>query len=1052
MSGPPGVTSEQFAGRYTIERELGRGATATVYMARDPERGRTVAIKLLRQELAASTAAKQFVREIRRTSGLQHPRIVPVLDAGEHGGQLYCVLPYMDGGTLRHRLVREKQLPVTDAVAIARAVAEALDYAHQHGLIHRDVKPENILFTAGEACLADFGIARALEKSAGDTSTSRGIVRGTMAYMSPEQASGEHEYDGRSDVFALGCVLYEMLAGVPAFIGPTPEAALAQRFAHPPRDVRIYRPTIPDELEAVIRKSLQFAPADRYRSAGAMAAALRQVEIAIETTSSAQRLASARQWRRRDRRLLVLAGVGGLVVIGGIVLGTRDRQGVGAFPDAPPDTTRLVVLPLEHVGESEDRRLDDDLLHDALSSWRGIGVVDRFQVADALARRAPNRSHGTLSAVATSLGAGRYVRGQVRSSGDSLLAYAAVYDVTSPNALHQASVGVPRDAVRAAARYARLAAALLLRVSPADVAADDLGTPRSVPAMQSFGRGQLALDGWDLAAADSAFEAAIAFDPDYTRAYLWLAQVRAWRGMRVAAWRSVAERALAGASELPEREGRLAEAAALLANQRFVEACEVYDELRQQNDRDFAAWFGLGECRRMDPVVVADASSPSGWRFRSSYHRAIEAYTRAFEVLPTVHRGYERGVFDRVRTLLLLTELKPGWTLPDSAPFLARAAWMSDTLALIPYPAHLVYAGGPDVLPPGFAEARARQRAVFRRIASGWSAAYPTSAGAKRAVALSLELIGDRSAIDSLRLARRLTTDRLRRAELAAAEVMLLVKFSVPDDPAGLQAARALADSLLSSPGPVSRAEAVALAPLASLLGRCAMAEQLARAAASAEGWLNIPGHHVADAQALLARTSLGCERGPTTPGLSALAATLARDLTGARERRQAEIVLLFRPALATAELDSALLDRLAEASGHQLLRAASAASRGDRGGVRSALTAFAAGWSEAAGPVTPDMAYPGARLWVSIGDTAAAIAWLDRTLGALRDFDPGVLTDPATVAALVRAIVLRAELSGGVGDTVSARRWGSAAVALWTEADAELKASSGGGSPFSRF
>jgi len=215
--------STEFARRYRIEREIGRGASATVYLARDTTRGHSVAIKILRPELTGTSAARQFLREIRSLSALHHPHILDVLDAGENENQLYIVLPYMPDGTLRRRLDREKQLAIRDAVEIAATVADALDYAHRQRLIHLDIKPENILFSDGQPSIADFGIARALERAVGDTSTSTGIVRGTPAYMSPEQAGGERDLDGRSDVFSLGCVLYEMVAGVPAFIGPTVE-------------------------------------------------------------------------------------------------------------------------------------------------------------------------------------------------------------------------------------------------------------------------------------------------------------------------------------------------------------------------------------------------------------------------------------------------------------------------------------------------------------------------------------------------------------------------------------------------------------------------------------------------------------------------------------------------------------------------------------------------------------------------------------------------------------------------------------------------------------
>ena len=269
MAEPRSTIAGEFAGRYRIERELGQGATATVFLARDVLNDRPVAVKVLRAELAESVGAMRFLREIRLTAQLHHPHIVTVLDSGEHDGLLYFVLPYLDGGTLRERLERERQLTIPDAIEVGRTIAGALHYAHAHGLLHRDVKPENILMSGGQACLADFGIARALEHISGDTSSS-GLIRGTAAYMSPEQASGEIDLDERSDIYSLGCVLYELLAGVAPFIGPTAQSVMAQRFVQPPRPVSMYRPESPRALEAVIQRALRLVPAERYRDAGEM--------------------------------------------------------------------------------------------------------------------------------------------------------------------------------------------------------------------------------------------------------------------------------------------------------------------------------------------------------------------------------------------------------------------------------------------------------------------------------------------------------------------------------------------------------------------------------------------------------------------------------------------------------------------------------------------------------------------------------------------------------------------------------------------------------------
>ena len=218
--------------RYVIERELGRGGMATVYLARDLKHGRFVALKVLSPALAASLGADRFLREIELAARLQHPHIVPVFDSGDAAGVLWYTMPYVEGETLRARLDRERQLPLDEAVRIASEAARALEYAHQHGVLHRDVKPENLLLTTdGSTLVADFGIARSWNETDGLTAT--GLVVGTPGYMSPEQAAGERTLDARSDVYALGSVLYEMLAGEMPYSGPNAQAILAKRLSEP---------------------------------------------------------------------------------------------------------------------------------------------------------------------------------------------------------------------------------------------------------------------------------------------------------------------------------------------------------------------------------------------------------------------------------------------------------------------------------------------------------------------------------------------------------------------------------------------------------------------------------------------------------------------------------------------------------------------------------------------------------------------------------------------------------------------------------------------------
>ncbi|MBA3317417.1 MAG: serine/threonine-protein kinase [Gemmatimonadales bacterium] len=253
--------------RYALERELGRGGMATVYLAQDLKHRRQVAIKVLKPELAAVLGAERFLREIETTASLRHPHILPLYDSGEAGSLLYYVMPLVEGESLRDRMDRERQFPLDDALQIAREVADALSYAHRHGVVHRDIKPGNILLESGHAVVADFGIARAIDAAGGDRLTETGLALGTLTYMSPEQVAGSPDLDGRSDLYSLGCVLYEMLAGEPPFTGPTAASMARQQMVAEPRPVTQLRPAVPADVAAAVGRTLAKVPADRWRDA-----------------------------------------------------------------------------------------------------------------------------------------------------------------------------------------------------------------------------------------------------------------------------------------------------------------------------------------------------------------------------------------------------------------------------------------------------------------------------------------------------------------------------------------------------------------------------------------------------------------------------------------------------------------------------------------------------------------------------------------------------------------------------------------------------------------
>ncbi len=304
--------SAQVADRYRIERELGQGGMATVYLADDLRHGRKVAVKVVHPELAAVLGAERFLSEIHVTATLQHPHILPLFDSGTADGQLFYVMPYVEGESLRGRLSRERQLPINDAVQLAREIASALDYAHRHGVVHRDIKPENVLLHDGQAVVADFGIALAVTNAGGGRLTQTGLSLGTPQYMSPEQATGEREIDARSDVYSLGAVTYEMLTGEPPFSGPSAQAIIAKVITTDPGSLAARRRSIPPHVEDAVLTALEKVPGDRFASAAEFAEALRDPTRSRAATTARRAKPATRT--RPPVKLLAAAALGALAI------------------------------------------------------------------------------------------------------------------------------------------------------------------------------------------------------------------------------------------------------------------------------------------------------------------------------------------------------------------------------------------------------------------------------------------------------------------------------------------------------------------------------------------------------------------------------------------------------------------------------------------------------------------------------------------------------------------------------------------------------------------
>ena len=401
--------AEALAGRYVIEREIGRGAAAVVYLAQDLRHGRRVALKVLHSELGAALGVERFLREIRTQARLPHPHILPLFDSGSAAGRLFCTMPYVEGGSLRDRLRREKQLPVETVAQLVTEVASALTYAHALGVIHRDIKPENILISGGgHALLTDFGIAYAIEDGGGRDRAKRitesGVTLGTPTYMSPEQSVGDEVVDSRSDIYSLAVVVYEMLAGAPPFTGPNPRAIMARRLTAAPPPLAAVRPELPPGVEAAITRALARQPADRFDTAADFAVTLcgRGEEPPPEPEKPAP--PDRRPWRR-----YVVAAALAIPLLVGAVLGVQRALRRDAAPP-PPGQQMLVVLPFRNLGDSADAYFADGLteeLTSRLASLGGLRVISRTSAEQYRASTRP------LKQIGAELGAGYVLEGSV---------------------------------------------------------------------------------------------------------------------------------------------------------------------------------------------------------------------------------------------------------------------------------------------------------------------------------------------------------------------------------------------------------------------------------------------------------------------------------------------------------------------------------------------------------------------------------------------------------------------------------------------------------------
>jgi serine/threonine-protein kinase len=597
--------------RYALEREIGAGGMATVYLAQDLRHGRPVAIKVVRPELSGAEGIARFLREIELAARLQHPHILPVFDSGAiddgSGGRTpYFVMPFVQGETLRARLGRERQLPVEDAITLATEVADALAYAHTNGVVHRDIKPENILLSGGHAVVADFGVAKALATGqrpgappAGEPSalTQVGFAIGTPNYMAPEQATGRDEVDARADQYSLGCVLYEMLAGTAPFAGGSAQSVVARNMTAPRPHVGKVRREVPDPLEDVIIRAMAIEPADRFPDMAALAAALRQSRE------------SARP--RRKTVMAVIAAAAIAAGAAGAVAWLATRPTAVAVTE---QAERIAVLPFTASGPGVEVLGEGmvDLLTTNLQGVGGIQVVDPRLVLKRWGRKDPDEESGVEEALdlGRKLDAGSVVTGSAVSAGGRVRLAADLYAVAGGERLGRAQVDGPADSILPLVD--RLSVALLRDVwrSREPMPSLDLGslTTDSIAALRAYLQGERYYRRFALDSALAQYTRAVEVDSTFALAHLRRALVIGWTGgYGSPASVQAADAGFRYAERLPPRSRRL-----LAGYQAFQEgSARAIDSMRAYvNDypADLEGWYFYGEA--LHHLVEIEPRSP----------------------------------------------------------------------------------------------------------------------------------------------------------------------------------------------------------------------------------------------------------------------------------------------------------------------------------------------------------------------------------------------------------------------------------------------------------
>ena len=1050
---------EALAGRYDVERELGAGGMGQVLLGRDVALDRPVAIKVIAPDLASSPASRQrFLREARTVARLRHPNIVTVYAAGEADNLLYFVMEYVEGESLRQMLERDGRVEgqrIERAVALLADLARALGYAHAQGVVHRDVKPENVLLDAAtrRAMLTDFGVARAFASgvdSDGDSVVTRtGFVVGSPRYMSPEQAVGERELDGRSDIYSLGLVGYEMFAGSAPFTGSSPMQVLTKQLTEAPPPLARQRPDLPAEITCTIDRALSKLPADRWSTAEEFARALEGATppspiAAAPRTSAATvvsqpvAIAAARRWPP-PTRWLATAAVAVLAVVAGAFMWMR--------PDGAPSGVdprkSFYVAPFEILGGGEQlawlREGSASMLTLNLAQWSDLTVVSYERGLDLLreARLDTARRIGLADAreMARKAGAWTVVMGQVTAAGDSMVVTARLFDVANGRQLHQAQQSGGRTADPRPLFDGLTRQLLDVAGAPSTISLGRLTetTTESIEAYRAYLEGTRAMNHWQLDRADSLFALATARDSDFALAYYHRAMGLGWRQVGDSLHLALAGRAAALASKLPPRERELVAGYAdltlalqsairgdtITAQAKFPSAQAHYAAAIARDSGDAESWYGL-----------ADAlwhHQPDGWgkpRTVANWDRALHAFDRTLALDSTFYLAYAhkidlyRQASGQTPTLML-----EGDSLRIVDPAAAQRGEMADRLKA--------------------AQRRAYELAV--RDARAWVSAAP-SPSAYQSLAL---LYFSQGRADSAAIVLR---ESLARPETHAAHtVFQLVYAESKSDPLGalrslrralrapdlrglqLQGSNNLIEYLLGA--------GAAAAMTGSLVDVDSLASLAVRTVSAPSG-LGLREDPRTRLWPLGVRLAAGLPARSVAPAFAASLASLERLPRGGGDYLRAQAVAaLYVSYLATQDQRSLALLRDWRVGQPPLseIDALVALDARDTAAARAAIRTFPSADSirAAHGPVSLPRWIARARAYEAVGDLRGAVAAYSvlepQQISSLGQADP-------SWPFYARSLMWRGELQERLGDRAAAIDSYRRFVSLWAEADPALQ------------